>query len=282
VKQYLDLLKNVLENGTKRADRTGVGTTSIFGMQTRYDLREGFPLVTTKAMDGIRWKGIVAELLWFLSGDTNANTLKNQGVNIWNAWMDPDGDLGPVYGFQWRNFDGHYLKFREDGSYKKVTGMPIGKDQISWLINEIKANPDSRRLIVSAWNPNQIEHQALPPCHVLYQFYVDGEHIDLQLYQRSCDTFLGGPYNIASYSLLLTMVAQVTGYKPRYFIHSIGDAHIYDNHIEQVKTQIVREPKPLPKLWINPEVKDIFSFSLADFRLEGYESHPSLKGNVAV
>jgi thymidylate synthase len=255
VKQYLDLLKNVLENGTKRADRTGVGTTSIFGMQTRYDLREGFPLVTTKAMDGIRWKGIVAELLWF---------------------------LGPVYGFQWRNFDGHYLKFREDGSYKKVTGMPIGKDQISWLINEIKANPDSRRLIVSAWNPNQIEHQALPPCHVLYQFYVDGEHIDLQLYQRSCDTFLGGPYNIASYSLLLTMVAQVTGYKPRYFIHSIGDAHIYDNHIEQVKTQIVREPKPLPKLWINPEVKDIFSFSLADFRLEGYESHPSLKGNVAV
>jgi thymidylate synthase len=280
MKQLLDLYREVLENGERREDRTGVGTISLFGAQVRYKMADGFPLVTTKKMSDVRWNGIVRELLWFLAGDTNNNTLKDAGVNIWNAWADENGELGPIYGHQWRKF-GQY-KFNPDTKYY-ARGYIEGVDQIEWLINELKTNPSSRRLIVSAWHPGQMKDMALPPCHTLFQFYVSNDDkLSLQLYQRSADLFLGVPYNIASYSLLLHMVAQVTGLKAHEFIHTIGDAHIYTNHIEQIQTQLSREPLPLPKLKINPEVIDIFSFTPGDFELVGYESHGPLAGKVAV
>lgn len=280
MKQLLDLYREVLENGEKREDRTGVGTISLFGAQVRYNMADGFPLVTTKKMSDVRWQGIVRELLWFLSGDTNNNTLKDAGVNIWNAWAAEDGELGPIYGHQWRNFNG-YMYDTQSGKY--FPGEPRGTDQISWLVQELKNNPQSRRLIVSAWNPNQMKDMVLPPCHTMFQFYVShGNKLSLQLYQRSGDLFLGVPYNIASYSLLLHMVAQVTGLVPNEFIHTLGDAHIYTNHIEQIQTQLERSPMPLPQLKVNPQVKDVFSFTPGDFELVGYESHGPLVGKVAV
>lgn len=264
MKQYQDLLRTILEQGSFKSDRTGTGTYSIFGYQMRFDLSKGFPLLTTKKL---HLRSIIYELLWFLQGDTNIKYLKDNGVSIWDEWADPKGDLGPIYGHQWRSW-----------------GTPDGGkvDQISQLIEQIKTNPDSRRLMVCAWNVGEIDKMALPPCHVLFQFYVNNGEISLQLYQRSADVFLGVPFNIASYTLLLMMVAQVCGLKPKEFVHTLGDAHIYSNHVEQAKLQLTREPRPLPVMNINPEVKDIFGFHYEDFRLENYDPHPHIKAEVAV
>lgn len=264
MKQYLDFLQDILHNGTKKEDRTGTGTVSVFGRQMRFDLEEGFPLVTTKKL---HLKSIIHELLWFLKGDTNIAYLKENKVRIWDEWADEEGNLGPVYGHQWR-------------SWSAPNGEII--DQISNVIEDIKNNPDSRRLIVSAWNPADVPNMALPPCHLLFQFYVADGKLSCQLYQRSADSFLGVPFNIASYALLTMMVAQVTGLKPGDFVHTIGDAHIYLNHIEQVELQLSREPKPLPTMKLNPNVTDIFDFTYEDFELVNYEAHPHIKGEVSV
>lgn len=264
MKQYLDLCRHVLENGTEKQDRTGTGTISTFGYQMRFDLGEGFPLLTTKKL---ALKAIIHELLWFLKGDTNAKYLQENGVRIWNEWADEDGELGPVYGHQWR-------------SWGTADGRQI--DQISQVIEQIKNNPDSRRLIVSAWNVGQLEDMALPPCHAFFQFYVSDGKLSCQLYQRSADVFLGVPFNIASYALLTMMVAQVTGLKAGEFVHTFGDVHIYSNHMEQVQLQLTREPKKLPVMKINSEVTDIFDFTFEDFVLEDYDAHPHIKGVVSV
>ncbi len=264
MKQYLDLLDYVLKNGTTKEDRTGTGTISVFGYQMRFDLSNGFPLLTTKKL---HLKSIIHELLWFLNGDTNVKYLQENGVRIWNEWADENGELGPVYGHQWR-------------SWPDYNGNSI--DQISNVINQIKKNPDSRRLIVSAWNVAEVENMALPPCHTLFQFYVSNGKLSLQLYQRSADIFLGVPFNIASYALLLMMVAQVTDLQVGEFIHTLGDAHIYKNHLEQVHEQLSRQPRALPTMKLNPNVKDIFNFHFEDFSLEDYNPHPHIKGIVAV
>lgn len=264
MKAYHDLLKHVLENGVEKTDRTGTGTKSVFGYQMRFDLEEGFPLVTTKK---VHLKSIIHELLWFIKGESNIKYLKENGVSIWDEWARPDGELGPVYGVQWR-------------SWPKSNGQKI--DQLSNVIEQIKKNPDSRRLIVSAWNVGEIENMALPPCHAFFQFYVANGRLSCQLYQRSADLFLGVPFNIASYALLTMMVAQVTGLKYGDFVHTFGDTHIYLNHLEQVNLQLSREPRPLPKMKINPAVKSIFDFKYEDFVLENYDPHPAIKGVVAV
>ena len=262
--QYLDLMSHVLENGTQKHDRTGTGTISVFGYQMRFNLAEGFPMVTTKKL---HLKSIIHELIWFLSGDTNIKYLKENGVKIWDEWADENGNLGPVYGSQWRSWP-----------------TPDGKhiDQIASIINQIKNNPDSRRIIVSAWNVAEIENMALPPCHCFFQFYVADGKLSCQLYQRSADIFLGVPFNIASYALLTMMVAQVCNLEVGDFIHTLGDAHLYNNHLEQTKLQLSREPKALPNMKINLAVKHIFGFKFEDFELEGYEPHPHIKGAVAV
>jgi thymidylate synthase len=264
MQQYHDLLNYVLENGIFKSDRTGTGTTSVFGYQMRFDLQQGFPLLTTKKL---HTKSIFHELLWFLKGSTNISYLKENGVSIWDEWADNEGNLGPVYGYQWR-------------SWPKPEGGHI--DQISNLIESIKKNPDSRRLIVSAWNVADIEQMKLPPCHAFFQFYVADGKLSCQLYQRSADIFLGVPFNIASYALLTHMVAQVCDLKVGDFVHTLGDAHIYSNHMEQVRLQLSRAFRPLPLLKINPSVKDIFSFKFEDFSVEGYDPHPAIKGAVAV
>ena len=264
MKQYLDLLRHILENGSDKSDRTGTGTRSVFGYQMRFDLADGFPLVTTKKT---HLKSIIHELLWFLKGDTNVRYLQENGVRIWNEWADPDGELGHIYGYQWR-------------SWPDYDGGSI--DQITQAVDDIRHNPDSRRIIVSAWNVADLPKMNLPPCHAFFQFYVAGGRLSLQLYQRSADCFLGVPFNIASYALLLQMMAQVTGLQAGEFVHTLGDAHIYTNHFDQVHLQLSREPRPLPKMNINPDVNDIFSFNYDDFTLEGYDPHPHIKGIVAV
>jgi thymidylate synthase len=264
MKQYLELLDHVLKNGTRKSDRTGTGTISVFGYQMRFDLSESFPLMTTKEL---HLKSILHELLWFISGDTNIKYLTDNGVRIWNEWADKNGNLGPVYGYQWR-------------SWPAADGRKI--DQLINVINSIKTTPDSRRHIVSAWNAGEIDKMALPPCHILFQFYVADGKLSCQLYQRSCDIFLGIPFNIASYSLLTLMVAQSTGLKPGEFIHTLGDAHIYLNHIEQVKLQLTREPYKLPKIIMNPDVKVITKFRYEDFTLSDYVAHPHIKGEISV
>ena len=264
MKQYLDLLQRILEEGEFRADRTGTGTLSVFGHQMRFDLSEGFPLVTTKK---VHLKSIIYELLWFLKGSTNVSYLQEHGVRIWNEWARPDGELGPIYGYQWRSWP--------DGSGGFV-------DQIANVVADIKANPYSRRHIVSAWNVACIDQMQLPPCHILFQFYVASGRLSCQLYQRSGDCFLGVPFNIASYALLTMMVAQVTGLEPGHFVHTLGDAHIYSNHIEQVRLQLSRQPYPLPKMKLNPGVKSIDDFVYDDFVLENYVAHPHIKGEVSV
>lgn len=264
MKQYLDLCKHVLENGVKKEDRTGTGTISTFGYQMRFNLQEGFPVLTTKKL---HLRSIIHELLWFLNGDTNVKYLQDNGVRIWNEWADEQGNLGPVYGHQWRSWTG-------------ADGRTI--DQISDVIHQLKTNPDSRRMVVNAWNVGDIEQMALPPCHCLFQFYVAEGKLSCQLYQRSADVFLGVPFNIASYALLTLMIAQVCDLEPGEFIHTFGDTHIYLNHMEQIHLQLSREPKALPKMIINPDVKDIFSFKYEDFQLEGYESHPHIKGAVSI
>ena len=264
MKAYHDLLKHVLESGTQKEDRTGTGTKSVFGYQMRFDLSEGFPLVTTKK---VHLKSIIYELLWFLKGETNNNWLKDKGVNIWNEWAKENGELGPIYGFQWRSWQGANGK-----SY----------DQISEVIKTLKTNPDSRRIIVNAWNVSEIENMALPPCHTFFQFYVANNKLSCQLYQRSADLFLGVPFNIASYALLTMMIAQVCDLELGDFVHTFGDAHIYSNHLEQVHLQLSREPKELPKMIINPAIKDIFSFNYEDFTLENYNPFPAIKGAVAI
>lgn len=264
MKQYLDLCRRVLEEGVRKDDRTGTGTLSVFGHQMRFDLSDGFPLLTTKKL---HLKSIIYELLWFLQGNTNVHWLQEHGVRIWNEWADENGELGPVYGHQWR-------------SWPDYNGGSI--DQIQLLVDQIKTNPDSRRLIVSAWNVAEVNKMALPPCHTLFQFYVANGKLSLQLYQRSADIFLGVPFNIASYALLLQMMAQVTGLKAGEFVHTFGDAHIYLNHLEQVNLQLTREPRPLPKMIINPDVKDIFSFKYEDFELIDYNPYPHIAGVVAV
>jgi thymidylate synthase len=264
MKQYLGLLDHVLKNGTPKGDRTGTGTISVFGYQMRFSLDEGFPLLTTKKL---HMKSIIHELLWFISGDTNIKYLNDNGVRIWNEWADKDGNLGPVYGYQWR-------------SWPAAEGRKI--DQLKEVIDNIRKSPDSRRLIISAWNVGEIEKMALPPCHVMFQFYVANGRLSCQLYQRSCDIFLGIPFNIASYSLLTLMVAQATGLKPGDFIHTLGDAHIYLNHIEQAKLQLTREPFALPAMIINPAVTDILKFKFEDFTLTNYVAHPNIKGDISV
>ena len=264
MRQYLDLLRHILENGTDKSDRTGTGTRSVFGHQMRFDLADGFPLLTTKK---VHLKSIIHELLWFLIGDTNVRYLQDNGVRIWNEWAGPDGDLGHIYGYQWRSWPDY------DGGHI---------DQISRAIDDIKHNPDSRRIIVSSWNVADIPNMNLPPCHAFFQFYVADGRLSLQLYQRSADCFLGVPFNIASYALLLQMVAQVCGLRPGEFIHTTGDTHIYNNHFDQVRLQLTREPRQLPRMIINPDVKDIFGFRYEDFRLEGYDPHPAIKGQVSV
>jgi thymidylate synthase len=263
MRQYLDLMRKVLDDGLRKDDRTGTGTLSIFGHQMRFDLENGFPLVTTKRL---HLKSIIHELLWFLRGDSNIAYLKENGVRIWDEWADENGDLGPVYGQQWRSWPG------PDG--------PI--DQIANLVEQIRTTPHSRRLIVTAWNPAEIEAMALPPCHCLFQFYVLDGRLSCQLYQRSADIFLGVPFNIASYALLTQMVAQVTGYRPGEFIHTLGDAHLYLNHIEPAEMQLSRTPKPLPRMVLNPEITDLFAFRFEDFVLSGYEAHPHIPAAVAV
>ncbi|MBP9029889.1 MAG: thymidylate synthase [Bacteroidales bacterium] len=262
--QYLNLLDHILKHGVRKDDRTGTGTISVFGYQMRFDLQEGFPLLTTKKL---HLKSIIHELLWFLKGETNIRYLNENGVTIWDEWADANGELGPVYGYQWR-------------SWPTADGRHI--DQISRVVDSLKNNPDSRRHIVSAWNVGEIENMALPPCHVLFQFYVANGKLSCQLYQRSADVFLGVPFNIASYALLTMMMAQVCGYEPGEFVHTLGDTHIYLNHIEQVKLQLTREPRKLPRMVINPEVKSIFDFKYTDFKLEDYNPHPHIKGDIAV
>ncbi len=264
MKQYLELLDHVLEKGVKKQDRTGTGTLSVFGYQMRFSLQENFPVLTTKKL---HLRSIIHELLWFISGGTNIGYLRDNGVKIWNEWADSDGNLGPVYGYQWR-------------SWPSADGRKT--DQLAGVIENIKSNPDSRRLIVSAWNVGELDSMALPPCHLLFQFYVSEGKLSCQLYQRSCDIFLGVPFNIASYSLLTMMVAQVTGLKPGEFIHTLGDAHIYLNHLEQVKLQLGRKPYPLPQMEINPGVKDIDLFRYEDFTLKNYVSHPLIRGEISV
>ena len=264
MKQYLDLMRHVLENGTVKTDRTGTGTRSVFGYQMRFDLSEGFPLVTTKKC---HLRSIIHELLWFLKGDTNISYLKENGVRIWDEWADENGDLGPVYGEQWR-------------AWKTADGQTI--DQIKNVIHQIKTNPDSRRLLVVAYNPGVVDQMALPPCHAFFQFYVADGKLSCQLYQRSADIFLGVPFNIASYALLTMMIAQVCGLKPGEFVHSFGDAHLYSNHLEQAELQLSRDPLPLPEMHLNPHVTDIFDFKFEDFELVGYEAHPHIKAPVAV
>ena len=261
---YLDLMRHVLEHGHDKADRTGTGTRSIFGWQMRFDLQAGFPALTTKKL---HLRSIIHELLWFLQGDTNIGYLQNNGVRIWDEWADASGDLGPVYGKQWR-------------SWQTTDGRCV--DQISQLLHSLKNNPDSRRHIVSAWNPGDVERMALPPCHCLFQFYVADNKLSCQLYQRSADIFLGVPFNIASYALLTLMLAQVCGYRPGEFVHTLGDAHLYSNHFEQARLQLTRQPRPLPRMWINPEVRDLFAFRFDDFRLENYDPAPHIAAPVAV
>ncbi len=264
MRQYHELLRHVLEHGVRRQDRTGTGTLSVFGYQMRFDLQAGFPLVTTKK---VHLKSVIHELLWFLRGDTNIRYLRDNGVTIWDEWADEHGELGPIYGYQWR-------------SWPAADGRHI--DQIARVVDEIRRNPDSRRLLVSAWNVGELERMRLPPCHVLFQFYVAGGRLSCQLYQRSADLFLGVPFNIASYALLTMMIAQVTDLKPGEFIHTLGDAHIYLNHLEQVRLQLTREPRPLPRMRLNPEIRDLFAFRYEDFTLEGYDPHPPIKAPVAV
>lgn len=261
MKQYLDLLKDIIENGHDKEDRTGTGTRSVFGRSMRFDLSQGFPLLTTKRMF---LKGVISELLWFVKGDTNIEFLHDNGVHIWDEWADEKGDLGPIYGAQWRNWDN------------------LGIDQLQKLVKDIKNTPGSRRLIVSAWNPTQLDDMALPPCHMMYQCYVQDGKLSLMMYQRSGDMFLGVPFNIASYALLTMMLAQVCGLEAGEYIHVLGDAHIYKNHFAQVKEQLSREPYPLPKMILNPKVHEIDGFTLKDFTLEGYQYHPAIKGKVSV
>lgn len=264
MKQYLDILERILREGTQKGDRTGTGTISIFGTQSRYNLEDGFPLLTTKKL---HLKSIIYELLWFLKGDTNVKYLQDNGVRIWNEWADENGELGPVYGHQWR-------------SWPDYNGGVI--DQISQVVDQLKHNPDSRRMIVSAWNVAEVNEMALPPCHTIFQFYVADGRLSLQLYQRSADTFLGVPFNIASYALLLQMMAQVTGLKPGDFIHTTGDTHLYLNHLDQARLQLTHTPRPLPVMKINPDVKSIFDFQYEDFQLEGYDPYPHIKAEVSV
>jgi thymidylate synthase len=264
MQQYLDLLQHVLDSGMDRGDRTGTGTRSVFGYQMRFDLSAGFPVLTTKKL---HLRSIIVELLWFLRGDTNITWLKDNGVSIWDEWADENGDLGPVYGYQWR-------------SWPSPDGGSV--DQIANIIDQIKNNPNSRRLLVSAWNPALVDDMALPPCHCLFQFYVADGRLSCQLYQRSADIFLGVPFNIASYALLTQMMAQVTGLKPGEFVHTFGDAHLYHNHFEQARLQLQREPLQLPEMRLNPEVTDLFGFNYGDFELLGYESHPHIKAPVSV
>jgi thymidylate synthase len=274
MKQYLDLVSHVLKHGNEKGDRTGTGTKSVFGYQMRFDLSQGFPMVTTKKL---HLKSIIYELLWFLKGSTNIEYLTENGVRIWNEWADENGDLGPVYGHQWRNWNSDEI------------------DQIKLVIDALKTNPNSRRMLVSAWNPSVLPDNsksfseniangkaALPPCHAFFQFYVHNNKLSCQLYQRSADIFLGVPFNIASYSLFTMMIAQVCGYKPGDFIHTFGDAHIYNNHVEQLELQLSREPRPLPKMLLNPKLKNIFDFTFEDFRLSDYNPHPHIKGKVAI
>lgn len=264
MQQYLDLLRHIRQNGVMKEDRTGTGTQSVFGYQMRFNLQDGFPLLTTKK---VHLKSIIHELLWFISGDTNINYLRENGVTIWDEWADEQGNLGPVYGHQWRSWS-----------------CPNGKaiDQLSGVINLIQQNPNSRRMLVTAWNPAEVDQMALPPCHCLFQFYVANGKLSCQLYQRSADVFLGVPFNIASYALLTMMIAQVCGLEPGEFIHTTGDTHIYKNHFEQVALQLSREPRPLPKMKLNPEIKSIFDFKYEDFTLEGYDPWPAIKAPVAV
>ena len=264
MKQYLDLLRHIRANGVMKEDRTGTGTQSVFGYQMRFDLSEGFPLLTTKK---VHLKSIIYELLWFIAGDTNVKYLQDHGVTIWDEWADENGELGPVYGHQWR-------------SWPAPDGRTI--DQLSMVIDTIKKNPDSRRLLVSAWNPGEVDKMALPPCHCLFQFYVAGGKLSCQLYQRSADVFLGVPFNIASYALLTLMIAQVCGLEPGEFVHTTGDTHIYRNHFDQVALQLSREPRPLPRMLLNPDVKSVFDFKYEDFTLEGYDPWPAIKAPVAV
>ena len=264
MRQYLDLCRHILDHGTVKHDRTGTGTVSVFGWQMRFPMDEGFPLLTTKKL---HLKSIIYELLWFLQGDTNVHYLQEHGVRIWNEWADENGELGPVYGEQWRRWKGY------DGN---------SIDQIKNVLDQIRNNPDSRRMMVSAWNPAQVDEMALPPCHCLFQFYVADGRLSLQLYQRSADVFLGVPFNIASYALLLQMMAQVTGLQTGDFVHTLGDAHIYLNHLEQVRLQLTREPRPLPQMQLTPEKKDLFSFEYEDFHLINYDPHPHIAGVVSV
>ena len=264
MRSYLDLMQKILDEGTQKKDRTGTGTLSLFGAQLRFDLEEGFPLVTTKK---VHLRSIIHELLWFLKGDTNIRYLKENGVSIWDEWADADGNLGPVYGAQWR-------------SWRTPDGKTV--DQITEVIDQIRKNPDSRRLIVSAWNPGEIPQMALAPCHAFFQFYVANGRLSCQLYQRSADFFLGVPFNIASYALLTMMIAQVCGLKSGEFVHTFGDLHLYSNHLEQAKLQLSREPRPLPRMRINPSVKNIFDFKFEDFTLENYDPHPAIKAPVAI
>jgi thymidylate synthase len=264
MQQYHDFLRHILNNGLEKSDRTGTGTRSVFGYQMRFDLAQGFPLVTTKK---VHWKSVAAELLWFLSGDSNNNTLEKMGVSIWREWARPDGSLGPIYGHQWRSWSGK-------------NGQTI--DQMAWLLAEIQRNPDSRRLIVSAWNVADLPEMALLPCHTMFQFYVMQNKLSCQLYQRSADAFLGVPFNIASYALLTQMIAHVCGLGLGEFVHTFGDAHIYSNHFEQVNLQLSREPRPLPQVHLNPEVRDLFGFTPEDIELLDYNPHPRIKADVAV
>lgn len=264
MKQYLDLLRRILDEGVDKGDRTGTGTRSVFGHQMRFDLSEGFPLITTKK---VHLKSIIYELLWFLKGDTNVEYLQEHGVRIWNEWADPDGNLGHIYGYQWR-------------SWPDYNGGHI--DQIAQAVRDIKENPNSRRIIVSAWNVGDLGSMNLPPCHAFFQFYVANGRLSLQLYQRSADTFLGVPFNIASYALLLMMMAQVTGLQPGEFVHTLGDTHLYLNHLEQARVQLQREPRPLPRMSLNPDVKSIFDFKYEDFALEGYDPHPHISAPISV
>jgi len=264
MQQYLDLLDHILKNGVEKNDRTGTGTISTFGYQMRFDLQKGFPVITTKKL---HLRSIIYELLWFINGDTNIKYLNDNGVRIWDEWADENGDLGHIYGYQWRSWPA--------GDGKHI-------DQIENLVKGIKNDPDSRRHLVSAWNVGELDKMALPPCHILFQFYVSDGKLSCQLYQRSCDVFLGVPFNIASYALFTRMIAQVCNLEPSEFIHTLGDAHIYLNHIEQTKLQLTRKPFKLPKMWINPEVKNIFDFKFEDFKLESYESHPHIKGAISV
>ena len=264
MQQYLSLLDHVLTNGVQKQDRTGTGTISVFGYQMRFDLRENFPLLTTKKL---HLRSIIHELLWFLQGSTNTKYLTDNNVSIWNEWADKDGNLGPVYGYQWRSWP------RPDGSHV---------DQVKQVAESIRKNPDSRRHIVSAWNVGSLDQMALPPCHLLFQFYVANGELSCQMYQRSCDIFLGVPFNIASYAMLTLMMAQATGLKPGEFIHTLGDAHIYLNHLDQVRLQLTREPLPPPQMKLNPDVKNIDDFRFEDFKLENYQSHPHIKGDIAI